>query len=95
MTYAFSTDFETTSQNLGISDERHDLFFEKAKEVSCRAVMFDNTITERPQAMEIYLNEIQPENIAEAFWAGNVFYSVFFQTEKFAEKMYRKVFSEE
>lgn len=87
MKYTFSTDFDKVAQNLGISEERHDLFFDEAKNISIRAVMFDKTITQRGQAMEIYLNTIQPENMVEAFWAGNVFNDVFSQAESFSKKL--------
>jgi len=84
--YTFSTDFETVSENIGVSTKRYNLFVEKAKEVSMRAIMFDKSITEKSQAMEIYLNEIQPSNDVEAFFAGVVYMDIFTQTENVATK---------
>ena len=85
--FAFSADHETISENLGISEERHDLFFEKAKEVSMRAILFDKSIADKSQAIEIFLNEVQPETEIEFFWAGVVFMDTFTQTEKVAKEV--------
>jgi hypothetical protein len=85
--YAFSTDFDTISENIGIPKERYELLFEKAKEVAYRAIMYDKFITEKSQAMEIYLNEIQPTNEVEAFFAGVIYQDVFSQTEKMAGQL--------
>lgn len=52
-----------------------------------RAVMFDNSITDRSKAMEIYLNEVQPEGNVESFWAGYVFNDVLSQTENIAKHL--------
>lgn len=87
MTYSFSTDFDKVNQNIGVSDDRSRLFFEKAKEVCFRAVMFDSSITDKSQAMEIYLNEVQPEGNVESFWAGCIFTDVFSQTENLAKHL--------
>lgn len=75
------------SENLGISEERHEQFFEAAKRVSFRAVITDQDLTSKAAAMEIYLNDVSPENLVEAFWAGTLFNDVFSQTEKIAEKI--------
>ena len=85
--YTFSTDFETISENIGVSTDRYNLFVEKAKEVSMRAIVFDKAITDKSQAMEIYLNEIQPANDVEAFFAGVVYMDIFTQTENVATKL--------
>lgn len=85
--YTFSNDFKRTNQNLGISDDRYQLFFDKAKEVSVRAVFSDPSIQTKPQAMEIYLNEVQPQNLVEAFYAGVVYQDVFIQANKIGEKL--------
>ena len=87
MKFTFSTDYNKPSQNMGIADERHNLFFETAKETSTLSIMRDKSITKKSQAMEIFLNKAQPQNIVEAFWAGCVFENVFSQTEKIAEEM--------
>jgi len=84
--YTFSTDFETISENIGISTDRYALFVEKAKEVSMRALMFDKSITEQSQVMEIYLNEIQPENDVEAFFSGVIYMDIFTQTQNVVNK---------
>jgi len=84
--YTFSTDFETISENIGVSTDRYTLFVEKAKEVSMRAIMFDKAIAHKSQAMEIYLNEIQPASDVEAFLAGAVYMDIFTQTENVASK---------
>lgn len=87
MKYAFSTYFDRTYKNLGVSNERHMLFFETAKDVSFRAVFTDKEITNKTQAIELYLNEVQPENNIEMFWAGFVFCDVLDQTQKLANKL--------
>jgi hypothetical protein len=84
--YTFTTDFETISENIGVSTDRCTLFVEKAKEVSMRALMFDKSITEQSQVMEIYLNEIQPENDVEAFYSGVIYMDIFTQTQNVANK---------
>jgi len=85
--YTFSNDFKRTNQNLGISDDRYELFFEKAKEVSVRAVFSDNSIQTKSEAMEIYLNEVQPQNMVEAFYAGAVYQDVFIQTNNMGKRL--------
>lgn len=85
--YTFSTDFKTVSENLGIADERQKLFFEIAKEYAMRAFFTDSTMTDKSQAMEMFLNTVQPANKVEAFWAGCVFVDVFSQAEKMAENL--------
>lgn len=85
--FAFSTDHETISENLGISESRHDEFFEAAKEVSFRAFVSDESITDRSQAIEIFLNQVQPQNEIDFFWSGCVFGDVQNQMEKMCEKM--------
>lgn len=85
--FVFSTDSNLLSENLGISEERHEQFFEAAKRVSFRAVVSDPDLTSKAAAMEIYLNDVNPETMVEAFWAGAIFNDVFSQTEKIAEKI--------
>lgn len=89
MKYRFSTDFDTVSQNLGISQDRHELFFKEATSVALEAIFGVNELTERSQIMEMFLNKIQPKNDIEAFWAGYIYFDVFSQAEKIAEKMDR------
>lgn len=85
--FVFSTDSDSLSENLGISKERHEQFFEAAKLVSFRAVIADQDLTSKAAAMEIYLNDVNPETMVEAFLAGAIFHDVFSQTEKIAEKI--------
>ena len=85
--YTFSNDFEQTNQNLGISDDRDQLFFDKAKEVSVRAVFTDHAIQTKTQAIEIYLNEVQPQNMVEAFYAGMVYQNIFIQANNIGKKL--------
>lgn len=85
--FVFSTDSDLLSENLGITKERHEQFFDAAKRVSFRAVVADPDLTSKSHAMEIYLNNVNPDNLVEAFWAGNIFNDVFSQTEKIAEKI--------
>ena len=89
--YTFSTDFDKVCENLGVSNERHDFFFKAAKSISMRAIFFDKEITERSQAMELFLNEVLPDSMVEAFWAGCVFSNVFSQSEKIAERMAKQL----
>lgn len=93
MKYTFSTDFDKTNKNIGVSDERHKQFFEAAKSASISAIFTDKNITDKSQAMEMFLNDVQPENMVEAFWAGVVFDNVFSQAEKIAEKWQRRFLS--
>lgn len=85
--FAFSTDHEKTSENLGVSESRHDEFFKAAKEVSFRAFVSDESITDRAQAIEIFLNQVQPQSQIEFFWSGYVFDNVQNQMERHCKKL--------
>lgn len=75
------------SENIGISTERSDEFFNAAKSVCVAALFTDSEITRTSQAIELFLNKVQPTNLIEAFWAGFVLSEVFSQSEAMAEKM--------
>lgn len=85
--YVFSDDHSKSCENLGISESRHDEMFEIAKDVCMRAMFFDKNINTRTKAIELFLNEAQPESIVEAFWFGCVFMDVWTQTEKIGKRI--------
>lgn len=80
--FAFSTDHEKISANIGIPDERNEEMINEAREVSIRAIFWDKDISDVSTAIELFLNAIQPKNDIEFFWAGYVFGDIFFADEK-------------
>ena len=85
--YVFSYDFPTVCENLGIAESRHDEVFEVAKDVCMRAIFFDKNIDSQAKAMEVFLNEVQPQNIVEGFWFGCVFMDVWMQSVNIGKKI--------
>ncbi len=89
--YVFSDDHSKSYENIGISESRHDEMFEIAKSVCMRAMFFDESINTRTRAIELFLNEAQPENLVEAFWFGCVFMDVWTQTENIGKQISKMI----
>ena len=85
--YVFSYDFPTVCENIGIAKSRKDEVFGAAKQVCMRALFFDEEIDSKTKAMEVFLNQVQPQNIVEAFWFGCVFMDVWVQCVNVGKKI--------
>ena len=73
MKYAFNHDEESLSAAIGIAKAREEEIYTIAIDVATRAYLTDNKIDTESKAFEVLINQIDPKNHVEAFYAAFCF----------------------
>ena len=86
MKYKFDHSKGTVSEAIGISEERRKEIADAAKEVCALAFFIDKTIDDKSRMIEVFLNQVQPKDTIEAFFAGDMFSQTFAYFREITQK---------